>query len=69
MELTVNSGIKSIVIDIENDYCKELSAKDEEKPQYLIELCNYIIQRAKELNLNLVEYNNFRYLVTEYKLI
>lgn len=69
MELTVNSGIKSIVIDIENDYCKELRAKDEEKPQYLIELCNYIIQRAKELNLNLVEYNNFRYLVTEYKLI
>ena len=69
MDLTIKSGINSIVIDIENDYCKELRAKNEEKPKYLIDLCNYIILRAKELDLNLVEYNNFRYLVTEYNLM
>ena len=69
MELTINSGIKSIVIDIENDYCKELREKNEKTPKYLVELCNYIIKRAKEFNLNLVEYNNFRYLVEEYKLV
>ncbi len=69
LEQTVKAGIKSVVVDIENDYCKELRANNQEKPQYLVDLCNYIIQRAKELDLNLVDYNNFRYLTTEYNLM
>lgn len=69
LEQTINAGIKSVVVDIENDYCKELRANNEEKPQYLVDLCNYIIQRTKELDLNLVDYNNFRYLTTEYNLM
>ena len=67
--LNIENGIESIVVDIENDYCRDLRAKNLEKPQYLIDLCEYIVNRAKELNLNLVDYNNFRYLTTEYKLI
>lgn len=69
LEQTIKAGIKSVVVDIENDYCKELRANNQEKPQYLVDLCNYIIQRAKELDLNLVDYNNFRYLTTEYNLM
>ncbi len=67
--LNMACGIKSIVIDIENEYCKELRKENKEKPQQLVELCNYIIKRAKELEFNLVDYNNFRYLVTEYNLM
>ncbi len=69
MNLTVQAGIKSVVVDIENDYCRDLRANNKEKPDYLVDLCNYIIQRAKELELNLVDYNNFRYLTTEYNLM
>ena len=69
LEKTVEVGIKSIVVDIENDYCRDLRAKNLEKPQYLVDLCNYIIKRAKELDLNLVDYNNFRYLTSEYNLM
>lgn len=69
LEKTVEVGIKSIVVDIENDFCRDLRAKNLEKPQYLVDLCNYIIERAKELDLNLVDYNNFRYLTSEYNLL
>ncbi len=69
LDLNIKAGIKSIVIDIEDEYCKSLREKNEEKPQYLVDLCKYIIQRAKELNLNLVDYNNFRYLTEEYNLV
>lgn len=67
--LNVENGIKSVVIDIENDYCKDLRAKNLEKPKYLVELCEYIINRAKQLDLQLIDYNNFRYLTEEYQLI
>lgn len=67
--LNMAYGIKSIVVDIENDYCRDLRAKEEDKPTYLVELCNYIVQRAKELDFNLIDYNNFRYLTTEHHLI
>lgn len=67
--LNLAYGIKSIVVDIENDYCRDLRAKDEDKPAYLVELCNYIVQRAKELDFNLIDYNNFRYLTTEHHLM
>ncbi len=69
LDLTVKAGIKSVVVDIENDYCRDLRAKNEEKPDYLVDLCNYIIKRSKELELNLVDYNNFRYLTSEYNLM
>ncbi len=69
LQLTLDAGIKSVVVDIENDYCKELRAENKERPQYLVDLCSYIIQRAKELELNLVDYNNFRYLTTDYNLL
>lgn len=69
LDLNVEAGIKSIVIDIENDFCRDLRAKELEKPQYLIDLCMYIIEKANELNLNLIDYNNFRYLTTEYHLM
>lgn len=69
LDKTVEAGIKSIVVDIENDYCRDLRAKNLPKPQYLVDLGNYIIQRAKELDLNLVDYNNFRYLTSEYNLM
>ena len=65
LELNIKHGIKSIVIDIENDYCKELRANNTQRPAYLIDLCKYIIERAEKLNLKLVDYNNFRYLVEE----
>ncbi len=67
--LNLAYGIKSIVVDIENDYCRDLRAKNEDKPAYLVELCNYIVQRAKELDFNLIDYNNFRYLTTEHHLM
>jgi molybdenum cofactor biosynthesis enzyme MoaA len=69
LDLTVKCGIKSIVADIENDYCRDLRAKDLPKPQFLVDLGNYLITRAKELDLNLIDYNNFRYLTTEYHLM
>ncbi len=69
LNLNVENGIKSVVIDIENDYCKDLRAKNLEKPKYLVELCEYIINRAKQLDLQLIDYNNFRYLTEEYQLI
>lgn len=68
-ELNIKNGIKSIVIDIENEYCKKLRERNIETPTYLIDLCKYIIEKSRELNLNLIDYNNFRYLTTEYKLI
>lgn len=67
--LNINYGINSIVVDIENDYCRDLREKNLPKPQYIVDLCNYIIKRAKELDLNLIYYNNFRYLTTENELI
>ena len=69
LDLNIQSGVKSIVIDIENDFCVDLRAKNLEKPKYLVDLCVYIIQKSKELNLNLVDYNNFRYLTSEYELM
>ena len=66
--MTVNAGIKSVVVDIENDYCKELRDTNQAKPDFLVDLGNYIIQKTKEYGLNLVEYNNFRYLTTEFNL-
>ena len=69
LDLTLQAGIKSVVVDIENDYCKELRAENKERPAYLVELCDYIIHRAKELDLNLVDYNNFRYLTNDYNLM
>lgn len=69
LDLTLQAGIKSVVVDIENDYCKELRAENKERPAYLVELCDYIIHRTKELDLNLVDYNNFRYLTTDYNLM
>ena len=69
LDLTVKCGIKSVVADIENDFCRDLRAKDLPKPEFLVELCNYLITRTKELDLNLVDYNNFRYLTTEYNLM
>lgn len=67
--LNMACGIKSIVVDIENDYCRDLRGKNLPKPKELAELCNYIIKRAKELDFNLVDYNNFRYIVSEYNLM
>lgn len=67
--LNLACGVKTIVVDIENEYCKELRSKNEEKPKYLVDLCNYIIKRAQELNFNLVDYNNFRYVASEYNLM
>ena len=69
LEKTVEVGIKSIVVDIENDYCRDLRAKNLPSPQYLVDLCDYIIKRAKELDLLLVDYNNFRYLTTAHNLM
>ncbi|MBQ4122328.1 radical SAM protein [bacterium] len=69
LELNVKNGIKFVVVDIENDYCRDLRAKNIEKPKYLIDLCAYIIERTKELGLQLIDYNNFRYLTEEYNLI
>ena len=69
LNLNVDAGIKSIVIDIENDFCRDLRGKDLAKPQYLVDIAAYIIQRAKELELNLIDYNNFRYLATEHNLM
>lgn len=69
LELSVEAGVKSVVADIENDYCKELRQENKEKPAYLVDLCGYIIQRSSELGLNLVDYNNFRYLTTEFNLM
>ncbi len=66
--LNLAYGIKSIVVDIENDFCKALREKDESRPQYLVELCDYIVKRAKELDFNLIYYNNFRYLTTEHNI-
>ena len=67
--LNLACGVKSIVVDIENEYCKELRKRNEEKPKYLVDLCNYIIKRAKELDFTLIDYNNFRYIVSEYNLM
>ena len=36
LNLNVEAGIKSIVIDIENDFCRDLRGRDEEQPQYLV---------------------------------
>ena len=69
LELNIKNGVKSIVIDIENEFCKKLREKNVETPTYLIDICKYIIEKSKEYNLNLIDYNNFRYLTTEYKLI
>ena len=69
LEKTVEAGIKSIVVDIENDFCRDLRAKNLPSPQNLVDLSAYIIQRAKELDLLLIDYNNFRYLTTEHKLM
>ena len=69
LNLSVDAGVKSVVADIENDFCKDLRAKNLNKPEFLVELGNYIIKRTKELDLNLVYYNNFRYLTEEYNLI
>lgn len=69
LDLTVNAGIKTVVADIENDFCKDLREKNLKKPQYLIDLCGYIVEKTEKLGLNLVDYNNFRYLVSEYNLV
>ena len=69
LEKTVEVGIKTIVVDIENDFCRDLRAKNLPSPQYLVDLSSYIIQRAKELDLLLIDYNNFRYLTTEHNLM
>lgn len=60
--LNLAYGVKSIVVDIENDFCKDLRVNNTPTPEYLIDLARYIVARAKELDFNLVEYNNFRYL-------
>lgn len=67
--LNIACGIKSIVVDIENEFCKALRKNNSEKPQYLVDLCIYIINRAKELDFNLVYYNNFKYLLMEHNLL
>ena len=67
--LNLAYGIKSIVVDIENDYCRDLRKEGAKAPNHLVDLCNYIVERAKELDFNLVDYNNFRYLTSEYKLM
>ncbi len=67
--LNLAYGIKSIVVDIENDYCRDLRKEGAKEPNHLVDLCNYIVERAKELDFNLVDYNNFRYLTSEYKLM
>jgi len=69
LDLNVKAGIKTVVCDIENDFCRDLRAKNEKKPQYLADLCVYITERAKELELNLNAYNNFRYLLSEYSIV
>lgn len=69
LALSVDAGIKSVVADIENDFCRDLRAENKEKPAYLVDLCAYIVERTKELDLNLVDYNNFRYLISEYHLV
>ena len=65
LELSINSGIQTVVADIENDFCKEVRKGNILKTQYIIDLCAYISQRTKSLGLNLIEYNNFRYLHAE----
>ncbi len=69
IDLNIETGIKSIVLDIEDVYCQDLRNKKKQIPEYLVDLCGYIIEKAKEYKLNLVEYNNFRYLIEEYHLV
>ena len=66
--LNLAYGVKSIVVDIENEFCMALRKENKAKPQYLADLGAYIIQRAKELDFNLIDYNNFRYLINEFNL-
>ena len=66
--LNLACGVKSIVVDIENEFCMALRKENKAKPQYLADLGAYIIQRAKELDFNLIDYNNFRYLINEFNL-
>ena len=65
LELSIKSGVKTVVADIENDFCKDIREGTVSKPQYIIDLCGYIAERTKTEGLNLIEYNNFRYLHTE----
>ncbi len=67
--LNLACGIKSIVVDIENEYCMALRKENKEVAPYLVDLSEYIINRAKELDFNLVDYNNFRYLATSHNLM
>lgn len=67
--LNIACGIKTIVLDIENDYCKELREMNKPMPKYIIELAKYILKRAKELDFTVIEYNNFAYLKEKYNLI
>ena len=69
LNLNLESDIHTVVVDIENDYCTALRNNNQQKPAYLIDLCRYIVERTKDLNLNLVDYNNFRYVVSEYNII
>lgn len=69
LELNIKAGIKSVVIDIEDVYCKNLRNEQIEVPAELVDLCKYIIEKTKELGLNLVGYNNFRYLTQEFHLM
>ena len=66
--LNLAYNIKTIVIDIENVYCTEVRERKEKEPKALIDLSKYILKRAKELNFNLVQYNNFRYIAEKYSL-
>ncbi len=61
-------GVKSIVVDVENVYCQEKREENNEIPEYLIDLCKYVIQRANELDFNLIQYNNFRYIAEMHNL-
>ena len=65
LEKNIELGIKTIVVDIENHFCSDLRLKNLSKPQHLIELCKYIINRAKELDLNLIHYDNYTYFASD----
>ncbi len=65
IECNIKSGIKTVVADIENEFCKEQRLKNQERPQYLVDLCKYMTEKVKEAGLDLIEYNNFKYLADE----
>lgn len=65
LELNIKAGIQNVVVDIENEFFKKVKEGKIKIPRYIIDLSAYIVKRAEDLGLKLIEYNNFRYLHSE----